>query len=142
MVSKSIPKNEKILKLFYPLAVLGFFVLAPSLIFGLYKWFGVNLSAFQGVLFFLPQYLFPYDGYFRGGPFIEGGHQSLHPLGLSGWVTSLIHWTIVFFVYFWFARKLSLGKSLLFFCFLGVSSLVFVYFLLAVLGWQFSLDGP
>ncbi len=140
---KDLFKNENFLKLFFPISFLGFFILGPFIIFGFYELFGINLSAFQFILFFLPQYLFPYDGYFRSGPFDENAQKCLHPLCLPGWTTSLIHWVIVLLIYYWITKKLNLKKSLLMFCFLSISSLILVNFILGLCGWEFGgLDGP
>jgi hypothetical protein len=134
--------KDRLGKLFIPFVVLGS-ILLGQISLGIIYSLGIGINEMLAqIAFFLPQYVFPYDGYYRNGPFIYGEHKSLHPLGLPGMMTSLIHWMIVILIYYWFSRKLSIGKSLLVFISLGIVSLVFINLLLGSIGWNFSIDGP
>jgi hypothetical protein len=134
-------KNKSLVKLWAPLAVLLTVSLSPMVGYVFHKCFGNDFYGFQSFMYFLPQYVFPYDGYVRQSVFMDGAHQSFHPFGLEGWAISTVHWAVVLLLYHWITRKCSLMESFLIFGILGLSSLLFLHYLLGSMGWVFRLEG-
>ena len=65
-----------------------------------------------------------------------------NPFGVSGWKTSVVHWTIIFLVYLYVTRTFPLKKSLVIFFLLSVGSLAIVYLVfLGALKYELCIQG-
>lgn len=96
--------------------------------------FALNSS----LLFFAPQYLFPYNGLV-----IERYHESHAVFSASAAVVlNILQWSIIGIGFTWFARRLSIRYGLL----AATATIVLIALLINVafglLGMSLELDGP